>query len=128
MEIILVVVIIGILAALVMPRLVGQTEKARANAARTQLAVLNLSLARFESDVQRFPTTAEGLKALVDRPDALGADVPWQRYLEQRTIPLDPWGHEYIYRFPGTLNTDSYDLISVGPDGKEGTSDDIGNS
>jgi general secretion pathway protein G len=127
MEIILVVVIIGILAALVMPRLVGQTDKAKVNAAKTQIAILKAALSRFEADVQRFPSTAEGLQALTDRPASLPRDAAWERYLED-DIPDDPWGHPYIYRFPGVVNTDGHDLFSAGPDAKEGTEDDIGNT
>lgn len=128
MEIILVVVIIGILAALVGTRLVGKAQQARETAATAQIANLRTALAAFERDAGRYPTTAEGLDALVNRPGGLPADAQWERYLDERTVPADPWGRPYVYRQPGSMNPDGYDLLSRGPDGVEGTDDDIGNT
>jgi len=127
-EIILVVMIIGLLAALVLPRLVGRGEQARMSAAMAQISSFKTALSGFESDCFRFPTTTEGLDALVSKPTGLAEGANWQRYLDENAIPADPWGNEYIYRSPGTVNTDGYDLLSPGPDGKEGTDDDVGNT
>lgn len=72
----------------------------------------------------RYPTTSEGLEALVKKPaNAEG----WQQAYLKRDVPLDPWGNEYIYRYPGQYNEDGYDLYSYGPDGKQGGGDDITN-
>jgi general secretion pathway protein G len=96
------------------------------------LAKVKTSLGMFEVDVGRYPTTQEGLGALITRP----ADVseanwrgPYNFTPEDLTAKglKDPWGHELVYRCPGVHNPDTYDLYSVGPDGKEGTDDDIGN-
>ncbi len=127
MEIILVVVIISILAALVMPRLFGQAEKARSTAAQAQIQGLRQALTSFERDTGRYPTSTEGLQALITRPENV-SEQRWTRYLDDREVPLDPWGRPYVYRCPGSANPDGYDILSVGPDGQEGTADDIGNT
>ena len=126
-EIILVVVIIALLATLVLTRIAGRGKQARIAAAKAQTSIIKTALNSFELDCGRFPTSTEGLGALIQKPVDLGESANWQRYLDESRIPLDPWGHEYLYRCPGAVNTDSYDLYSMGPDGKEGTDDDIGN-
>jgi type II secretion system protein G len=91
-------------------------------AARNTLILFRTAIETFEVDIGRYPSTAEGLGALRQAPAALAAN--WSGpYLDK--LPLDPWGHPYIYRCPGTDDPTSYDLLSAGPDGKEGTSDDI---
>jgi general secretion pathway protein G len=122
-EIMLVVIIIGILAAMVMPRLVGRSEEARISAAKADIeANISLALDLFEMGVGRFPTTEEGLAALRSDPSSLPG---WKGpYLKKE--PKDPWGKPYIYQSPGTHNLD-YDLYSSGPNGVEGDDDDIGN-
>ncbi len=119
-ELLLVMVILAILAAVVVPKFTGRTEQARETAAKTDLANLKTSLGAFEIDTGRFPTTDEGLNALITPP----ADIQgWRKpYLDK--IPLDPWGHPYIYRSPGSDNRD-FDLFSTGPDGREGSADDV---
>jgi len=128
MEMILVVVIIGLLAALVLPRFVGWGEKARISAAMAQVSVFKTALGAFEREVGRFPTEAEGLRALIERPSNLPEGVDWEVFLEESVIPKDPWGQEYVYRYPGRVNTHGYDLFSLGPDGREDTDDDVGNT
>ena len=128
MEMILVVVIIGLLAALVMPRIVGRAEQTRITSARGQISSFKTALNAFELDCGRFPSTGEGLRALVEKPPGLPETANWTRYLDEVFIPKDAWDREYVYRFPGTVNTDGYDLFSLGPDGQEGTDDDIGNT
>lgn len=122
-ELMLVVIIIGVLAAMVMPRLVGRSEQARITAAKADInANISLALDMFEMDNGRYPTTEEGLAALRANPSAL---PKWKGpYLKKE--PKDPWVRPYIYKSPGTHNTD-YDLSSTGPNGLEGDSDDIGN-
>jgi general secretion pathway protein G len=123
-ELLLVLVILGILAAVIVPKFTRRSEQARITAARTDIANLEVALDMFEVDTGRYPTTDEGLKILDEEP----ADLPdWHGPYISRGIPTDPWGHPYIYRQPGDHNTDGYDLLSYGPDGQEGTDDDIDN-
>ncbi len=124
-ELLLVLVILATLAAIVTPKFTKRSEQARITAARTQISQLEVALDAFEIDVGRYPTTAEGLRALVDKPasDSEG----WQQAYLKRDVPRDPWGNEYVYRFPGQYNLDGYDLHSNGPDRKLGGGDDITN-
>jgi general secretion pathway protein G len=119
-ELLLVMVILAILAAVVVPKFTGRTEQARETAAKADLSNLKTSLGAFEIDTGRFPTTDEGLTALISPP----ADIQgWSRpYVDK--IPVDPWGHPYVYRSPGSNNKD-FDLFSTGPDGREGSADDV---
>ncbi len=122
-EIMLVVVIIGILGAVVLPRLVGRTEQARRSAAQLQIESLGLALDTFELDNGRFPSTAEGLQSLRIKP---GSVKNWNGPYLKKDIPVDPWQNPYVYISPGKHNVD-YDLFSRGPDGNEGGGDDITN-
>jgi len=125
MEIILVVVIIGMLAVIVMQNMDGVINKARVSKAKSELASLHAALKRYEAEATAYPTTAEGLTALVEKPASWPEDVTWQRLLDRRSVPKDPWKQDYVYRCPGTLNPDSYDLLCAGPDRAEDTDDDI---
>ncbi|HEX7569843.1 MAG TPA: type II secretion system major pseudopilin GspG [Verrucomicrobiae bacterium] len=119
-EMLLVVTIIGILAALVIPKIVGRSEQARATAAHADLSSIKTALDAFEVDNGFYP------KSIQDLVTAPSNARNWHGpYLDK--IPQDPWGNNYVYYFPGKHNTGSYDLLSVGPDGKEGTDDDVGN-
>ena len=123
-ELLLVLVILATLAAIVAPKFTKRSEQARITAARTQIAQFEVALDAFEIDVTRYPSTSEGLKALVEKPsDAEG----WQQAYLKRDVPRDPWGNEYVYKQPGQYNEDGYDLYSLGPDGKQGGGDDIVN-
>jgi len=122
-ELMLVVIIIGILASVVMPRLVGRSEEARLAAVKADInANIALALDMFEMDVGRYPTNEEGLAALRTNPGSLST---WKGPYLKRD-PNDPWGNPYHYRFPGTHDND-YDLYSAGPNEIEDDSDDIGN-
>ncbi len=119
-EMLLVVTIIGILAALVIPKIVGRSEQARVTAAQADLASIKTTLDAFEVDNGYYP------KSIQDLVLAPNTAKNWHGpYLEK--IPQDPWGNNYVYYFPGKHNTGSYDLLSIGPDSKEGTDDDVGN-
>ena len=120
-EMLLVVTIIGILAALVIPRIAGTSERARVTAAQTDInGGIKTALGNYEVDNGTYPRT---LQDLLTQP---GTARNWHGpYLEN--LPVDPWGQPYVYRFPGRHNPAGYDLLSVGLDGKEGTPDDIGN-
>ena len=124
-EIMLVVVIIGILAAVIGPRLSGRTASARSKATRSSIESLKTTLGLFEMHAGRFPTTDEGLDALLEKPGDLNDDEWEGPYLKE--WPKDSFGEDFVYRSPGDVNTD-YDLISKGPDKKEGTDDDISNA
>ena len=123
LELLLVLVILGVLAALVVPRFAGRSEQARVTAAQTDVSSVQNALDQFEIDNGRYPTADEGLAALFDRPAS--ADN-WNGPYLRGGVPEDPWGNAYVYRQPGRQNPDSFDLYSTGPDGREGN-DDIGN-
>lgn len=122
-EMMLVVIIIGILASMVIPRLTGRSEQARINAAKADVnSNISTALKLYELDNGTFPTTQEGLNALLNKvPSATNWKGP---YLEHK--PIDPWGREYQYKCPGVHNPNGYDLYSLGKDGVE-SEDDIGN-
>ncbi len=122
-ELMLVVIIIGVLAAMVMPRLVGRSEQARMNVAKADVnANIANALDLFEMDVGRYPNSSEGISALRSDPGSL---ENWKGPYIKRD-PKDPWGNAYNYKSPGTHNND-YDLYSSGSNGIEGDSDDVGN-
>jgi general secretion pathway protein G len=126
MELLLVVAIIGILAAMLLPNISGRSEEARKTRARTEIvSTIGLALTMFESDVGKYPTTEEGLEVLIVKPEQTAT---WRGpYIRQAKEFRDPWGNPYQYRCPGQHNTTSYDLSSSGPDGQPGTEDDITN-
>ena len=122
-ELLLVIVILGILAAIVVPKFAGRGEQARQQAAKTQIGAFSTALSAFEVDNGYYPKGKAGLTDLVQPPrDAQNWKGP---YLKE--VPKDPWNNEYIYEFPGRRNANSYDLSSAGPDGKAGSEDDISN-
>ena len=123
LEIMLVVVIIGIMVAIVGPRLVGKTEKAKVAATKQQMSSIKTSLQMYEMQTGDFPTSDQGLEALVNKPSGVSEDV-WEPVMDE--MPRDSWNQEFIYRYPGEHGRD-YDLISKGADGREGTEDDITN-
>jgi len=124
-ELLLVLVILATLAAIVTPKFAKRGAQAKITAAKTQISQLEVALDAFEIDVGRYPTTVEGLRALVEKPtsDSDG----WQQSYLSKGVPLDPWGGEYQYRYPGQQNPDGYDLSSYGPDHRQGGDDDITN-
>ncbi len=127
LEIMLVVVIIGMLLTVASVKIQGNAERARLTAAHSDIdGALRTALGLYELDNGRFPTTEQGLKALVEKPASEPVPLNWRQYLEKKTPPKDPWGHEYIYISPGTHNPDSYDLSSLGKDGVE-SEDDVRN-
>ena len=123
-ELLLVMVILIILASIVVPKMCGYSEKARRSKAITEIASFKTALQAFEIDCGRFPTTDEGLHALVQQPSGV---QNWKQGGYMDDIPQDPWGHPYVYRSPGQHHPDGYDVMSMGADGHEGGDDDIGN-
>lgn len=120
-EIMVVVVIIGILAALIVPRLMDRPDQARVVAARQDIAALMQALKLFKLDNGRYPSAEQGLQALVKPPQGGGA-MPVTPYLDR--LPNDPWGHPYQYQIPGTHG--DIDVFSLGADSKPGG--DAGNA
>jgi general secretion pathway protein G len=118
-ELLLVLVILGVLAAVVVPKFVGRGEQAREAAAKTDIANIESAIDRFEVDNGRFPSNDEGLGVLVNPP--MNATNWRGPYL--KSVPNDPWQGAYIYRYPGTHNVRGFDLLSMGPDGREGNDD-----
>jgi general secretion pathway protein G len=120
-EIMLVIAIMGILASVVIPRFTGRSQEARIQAAKLQIENIGSALDAFEYDCGRYPRTSEGLNALRQAPAGVSG---WKGPYMKRSIPNDPWGGPYGYRFPGTSQSE-YELWSVGADGQSGSSDDI---
>ncbi len=125
-ELLLVLVILAVLAGLVVPRFAGTSEKARITAAKTDIANIGGQLGRFEVDCGRYPSTTEGLQALVNQP---GNVKGWGGPYFEGGVPKDPWGNSYNYAQPGQHNTGGYDLWSNGSNGQDdnGGGDDITN-
>ncbi len=123
-ELLLVLVILTALAAVVVPKFVGRGKQAQIVRAQTDIANLGTAISAFEVDNGRYPSSAEGLGALSVAPGGL---TNWHGAYIERPILNDPWGNPYVYACPGTHNTDGYDLHSFGPDGQDGTEDDIDN-
>jgi general secretion pathway protein G len=122
-EILVVIIIIGMLAALVGPRLFGKVSMAKQKTAKAQIELFGTALDAFRLDVGKYPTTEDGLKALREKPS--GAEG-WQGPYLPKEIPLDPWNNAYIYKSPGEHG--EYDLISLGLDrveGGEGENQDV---
>jgi general secretion pathway protein G len=116
-ELIVVVLILAILAALIVPRVVGRSGDAKRSKAATDIATLSSLIQQYRLDTGRFPTTEEGLLALREAP----ADVEnWKGPYMTKPIPPDPWGFDYIYEYPGAGGDESFILMSLGRDGAEG--------
>ncbi len=114
-ELLVVMVILGLLAALVGPRLFGNVDKANVSATKTQVEMLGSALDAFRLDVGRYPTTAEGLNALITNPGIDGWNGP---YLKKSVVPTDAWKKPFQYQSPGSHG--EYDLFSYGADGTPG--------
>ena len=124
-EMVLVLAIIALLVGGAIGLLGGVRDEGRRVRAMGDFSAIDAALSIYESKSLRLPTTAQGLKALVDQPTIAPIPKNWSQ--QMRKVPVDPWGVEYSYRFPGTKNADRYDIISAGPDGIFDTTDDIGN-
>ncbi len=119
-ELIVVLVILGLLAAVVAPRVYEKLAKGKEQIARIQIKELEGALQLFSFDMGRYPTTSEGLDALVHNPGNLES---WKGPYLAKDLPKDPWGKPYVYRCPGQHG--DYDIFSNGPDGVEGGEDDV---
>ena len=115
-ELMVVVIIIGILAAFVAPKIFRRVGESRATAAKNQMASLEDALDMFYIDTGRYPSTEEGLSALNNKPEEINH---WKGPYLKKKLPKDPWGNDYVYKSPGDEGRD-YDIICYGADGKEG--------
>ena len=129
-ELMVVIVIIGILAAIIAPRIIGRTDEAKVTEAKVQIKNLETALKMYKLDNGQYPSTEQGLQALVEKP-AIGV-IPknWREdgYLEKKKVPQDSWGNVYVYVSPGVHG--DYDILSYGADGTRGGEKfdaDIGN-
>jgi general secretion pathway protein G len=123
-ELMVVVIILGILAMYIGPKLMGRTEQAKEVQARVQIEGLETALKLYKLDNGVYPTTEQGLQALVESPDAENVLQNWRKggYLEKGKVPKDPWGNEFIYLSPGIQG--DYDITSYGADGVPGGEDE----
>ena len=119
-ELMIVIVILGLLATVIMPRILNRPEQARRIKAKIDIRNIESTLALFKTDTGRFPTTSEGLELLVANPGTIKGYNP-DGYLD--SVPTDPWGNRYIYISPG-LHSKDYDLESCGKDGEDGGTGD----
>jgi len=128
MEILLVVVIIGMLVGVAVVKLGPQAQKARLVAAHNQIDSYKTALGIYEMESGFYPSTEQGLNALLTKPGSAPTPANWRGpYLDPPVLRQDPWGHDYVYRYPGQKVPNGFDLFSPGPNGVEGDEDDIGN-
>jgi general secretion pathway protein G len=126
-EIMVVVVILGILAALVVPQIMGRPDQAKVTVAKGDIKAISAALDMYKLDNHAYPSTQQGLEALVEKPSGNPPAKNWSREGYLKRMPIDPWGNDYQYLAPGTRG--AFDLYSLGADGKPGGSDldaDIG--
>ena len=119
LELLVVIVIIGLLAAYVGPKYFAQLGKSEVTVAKAQIESFEKALDTYRLDVGRYPTTEEGLNALTAKP---AAAAKWNGPYLKKQVPQDPWGHPYVYRAPGSKG--EYDIVSYGKDGQPGGSVD----
>ena len=123
-ELMVVVIILGILAMYIGPKLMGRTEQAKETQARVQMEALETALKLYKLDNGVYPSTEQGLMALIEQPETGNVPKKWRKggYLEKGKVPPDPWGNEFIYVSPGVH--DDFDILSYGADGVPGGEDE----
>jgi general secretion pathway protein G len=124
-ELLLVLVILGVLAGVVVPRMGGKAEQARETAAKSQISTFGTALDAYEIDMGSYPKGKSGLQDLITAPRNSSM---WKGpYLKADAVPNDPWGNPYVYECPGKHNPNGYDLLSMGKDARVGGDDDVTN-
>ena len=121
-ELLIVMVILGLLASLVGPRLFGQLDASKVKAARTQVEMLGAALDTYRLDMSRYPSTEQGIASLSEKPADSAEAVKWRGPYLKKRVDKDPWGNSYVYKSPGEKS--DYELSSLGADGKEGGTGD----
>ncbi|RWU12970.1 type II secretion system protein GspG [Pseudidiomarina gelatinasegens] len=124
-EVMVVIAILGLLASLILPNVLGSADQANRQKARTDIIALENALAQYRLDNSVFPTTEQGLEALIQEPNVDPRPRNYRRGGYIQRLPADPWGNEYLLLSPGEYG--DVDIFSAGPDGQTGTDDDIGN-
>ncbi len=121
LELMIVIIILGILATFLVPKIMEKPDEARVAKTKSDIKAIELALKMFKLDNGFYPTTEQGLKALIQKPDIEPIPKHYREggYLEAKEVPKDAWGNPYIYRSPGEEGRD-YEIISLGADGKEG--------
>jgi general secretion pathway protein G len=119
-ELLVTIAIIATLAAIVAPSLFGNIGDARRNSARSQIQILSLALDAYRLDNENFPTTEQGIESLRTIPITGDAPANWKGPYLRQLVPLDPWGRAYVYVSPGVASPNSYDLYTLGKDGRPG--------
>ena len=119
-ELLVVITVIAILAGLVAPMVFSHVGDAKTSAARAQIELFGLALEAYRLDNDYYPSTAQGLEALRTRPTGEPEARNWRGPYLKKTVPLDPWGRPYLYKSPGDVNPQGYDLLSYGRDGQPG--------
>jgi general secretion pathway protein G len=122
-ELLVVILILGLLAGIVGPRMFGHTDEAKQTKARVQIENLSSALKMYKLDNDQYPTTEQGLEALVVQPQSENAPKKWRKggYLAKKQVPKDPWNNDYVYLSPGA--NDDFDITSYGADGAPGGED-----
>jgi general secretion pathway protein G len=119
-EILVVIIVLGLLAGLVGPQIVGRVSEARTQTAKTQIDLMSVALDNYRLDNGRYPTTDQGLQALREEPTREPLPQNWRGPYLQKEVPQDPWGRPYVYVSPGEANPSAYDLLTLGRDGTPG--------
>src|SRR2546426_1381000 len=123
-EILVVIIVLGLLAALVGPRILGRVSEAKSATARTQIELLGLALDNYRLDNGMYPTSEQGLGALQEKPTREPIPLNWRGPYPRKAPPLDPLGRPYLYMSPGAHNPSGYDLSTLGRDGQPGGGDE----
>lgn len=123
-EMLVVITVIAVLAAVVSPMVFRNVGDAKTTAARAQIEIFGLALDAYRLDNDYYPSTAQGLDALVRAPSGEPEARNWRGPYIRKAVPLDPWDRAYVFRSPGDTNTTTYDLLTLGRDGAPGGSDE----
>jgi general secretion pathway protein G len=123
-EILVVIVVIAILATLVAPNIFKHVGSAKEATAKSQIEMLGTALDAYRLDNGTYPTSDQGLESLQTAPNSEPVPTNWRGPYLRKDVPLDPWGHPYVYKYPGEANPNGYDLMSYGADGQPGGDDE----
>lgn len=123
-EILVVIIVLGLLAGLVGPQIIGRVSEAKTQTARTQIELMSVALDNYRLDNGSYPTTEQGLQALREKPVREPVPYNWRGPYLKKQVPDDPWGRPYIYVSPGEVNPSGYDLLTLGRDGQPGGEDE----